>query len=420
MPDVPTTDEIEGARSSDTHPGTFDESSYKLLRRFLSHDDIISAAQPTERTHGVALPIEYIQTGIANNAGSYRLAIPEAEAMLDRDLIQARTNRNAFMASRNSPIASALSTNLISQEEHDGIVDALSSHHGALGARENDIDSTADILGEITGLGASPSLNDQMIDQATKLNSKDYPGAHSWMQSELGKLKSDGVITVGRNFQQEALNLTSENELFKHINQAIHNGHQLGITYRGYKDLDAKSRTIVPTMAWFNPKNNGLYVRAYDPDVLDDDGNVSGGWRTFRGSNMFGASQSTRSELQLPEDPDMPELTATINDLHSLGALTSLTSPEIKRAESTGCSCGTSSGLHSVKCYQDMASKLVKHYNAQMVSSCVSPVAGESPDTISPETLASFIATRRKLEIARNAGDSVFFPNAYVPARHGL
>lgn len=410
---APSVEETEQARSSDIDPGTFDSSSYRILRKFLPHQQIIDAMRPAESRHGAGIPIEYLHQALANNRGNYDYAVAEAESYLDRDLVQAQANRSAFLGSRSSTISQALSNTMLTQEDHDSICDHLVAHHAKLAQRSGSLPESVDLFGRMVASVESP---ENLIDNIEKWDGNDYPGAHEWQQSEIGKLKTGSVIHAGINTESGATNLLSEYDIFNHINHAIHNGEQMNIKYRGKSDFDTRARSIVPTHAWMDPQRGSLYVRAYDPNAVNADG-MPGGWRTFRGSGISGMSSRYPKAVELPEDTDAPEIDSKLRSMFFDGHTTSLEEPRATSSEH--CSCGTADGLHTVGCYQSMASKLVKHYTAQLVSACASPSAGETPKIISPQTLSNLVATKRKLAIATQASESAFFPYAYSKDRHG-
>lgn len=403
-------EEIDEARSADIDPGTFDASSYKLLRRFLPHQQIIEAMQPDDSRHGVGIPLEYLYQALANNRGNYDYAVGEAESYLDRDALQAQVNRSAFMGSRSSPISKALSTNLLDQESHDEICDHLADHHATLAARSGDSSESNNLF---SGMVPTKSVLDG--DNIENWDGQDYSGAHNWMQSEIGKLKASPIIQAGFSTDSGVTNLMSDYDIFNHINKAIHSGEQLSIKYRGYKDPIARTRTIVPSHAWIDPKG-GMYIRAYDPNSVGDDG-IPGAWRTFRGSGVSGMSTSQPLSSQPRADADASKTESIIQSLDYDGYDTSLNAP--RKNSKSQCYCSKPNGLHTLPCYENMSKKLIKHYTAQLVSACVNPVAGESPRTISPQTIAKLISTRRKLAIATRASESAFFPYAYSKDRHG-
>lgn len=414
MPDI-NPEDIEQARSLDVHPGTFDDSSYKLLRKFISHDEITGAMEPTEARRGVGVPVEYLQTSLANNNGDLPRALDEAEALIDRDYIQAATNRNVYTQARNSPITAYLSSNLLSQSDHDDLCDLLSGHQAVLGSRSDDLGESTELFEQMTPITGDDSL----IDRVSGWNNQNYRGAHNWMQSEIGKLKSDGVIHAGKVPGDDGIALLSEHDLFKRIHRSIHRGEKLNINYRGVNDSGPVSRTIAPTAAWFHPENRGLYVRAYDPDAITEGVDEPGGWRTFRGGRMLGATPAGSRDFDLPEDNEAEMIASGMRTLHNKGGVTSLLPPREGISQHCSCPNQSSRGLHTVECYQNMAEKLINHYTAQLVSSCVNPVAGEDPSTISPETLKKFISTRRKRDIAIKAAESALYPVSYSQARHG-
>jgi len=347
-------------------------------------------------------------------------------------------------------MARAMSENLLTQSEHDAICESLKQHHIILGNRSPNVPDSIDTFSRMVP-GEHP---EELVDRVQGWNDKKYARAHEWIGSQIDKLKSGSVITPMLSTSYGKTPILNVHDVFQHMNRAIHGDKQLGITYMGAKDLEPKHRVVAPTHAWFDPTTGRAYIRAYDKLAQDDpQGNPEkfGAWRTFRAdgiksmSTLFKQGIINHPDNPYPADPD-PEaenLNAKLRSISFNNGITSMDAPDMREPNCTcgdptsarhysqclvksgylgsdnKCSCGTSDGLHTVECYQDMASKLIKHYTAQMVSSCVNPVPGEDVDTISPETLSSFISTRRKLGIATQVASSAFFPEDYSEQRHG-
>ena len=429
---------VDEARAADIDDGTFDDSIYNMLSRFIPHEQIMDAMKPSSGAHGVGIPPEYLYTALANNRGNYDYALEEARSYLDRDKIIAQASRKA----RNAPtVARAMSENLLTQTDHDSICDSMKAHHKVLGSRPNNIPDSIDTFSRMVP-GERP---EELVDRTQGWNDKNYARAHEWISSQIDKLKSGSVITPMLTTSYSKTPILNAHDVFNHIHRAIHNDQQLVINYIGAKDLEPRSRSIVPTHAWFDPTSGKAYIRAYDRTAQDDPvGNPEkfGAWRTFRADKVTGMSPMYKRAMETHPDDEAPALDAKLRSISFNNGITSLGEPGAREASCTcgaeggyhrmgcmiksglssgesHCSCGTSDGLHTVECYQDMASKLIKHYTAQMVSSCVNPVPGEDVDTISPETLSSFISTRRKLGIATQAASSAFFPEDYSEQRHG-
>jgi hypothetical protein len=429
---------VDEARAADIDSGTFDDSTYHMLSRFLPHEKIMDALKPSSGAHGVGIPVEYLYTALANNRGNYEYALDEARSYLDRDKIIAQASRNA----RNAPtLARAMSENLLTQPEHDNICESLKAHHSVLGGRSSDLPDSVGLFSRMVP-GEHP---EELVDRVQGWNDKKYSRAHEWMGSQIDKLKSGSVITPMITTSYSKTPILNVHDVFNHIHRAIHGDQQLAINYMGANDLEPRGRAIVPTHAWFDPVSGRAYVRAYDKTAQDDpEGSPEkfGAWRTFRADKITGMSPTYKRAIETGPDAEAPAMDAKLRSISFNNGITSLDKPDTREPSCTcgaeggyhrmgcqiksgfvgsgsHCSCGSTDGLHTVECYQDMASKLIKHYTAQMVSSCINPVPGEDVDTISPETLSSFISTRRKLGIATQAASSAFFPEDYSEQRHG-
>ena len=409
--------EIEQARSADVDPGTFDSSVYKELRKHTSHDEIMEAMQPNAQRHGVGIPLEHLLTALVNNNGDYDYAVPEAESYLDSDLLQTQLNHRQSRTVNNGSSFRTMLSGLLSQEDHDAICDSLSSHHEHLASRPDTLPESSQLFDRVIGSsGFSPSDRLGIIDRVEDWNSKDYPGAHHWIQSEIARIKSGHVMTIPGIENPQDLSGDSRSGLFRHIHKIINDGGQLDITYRGNNDFAPRVRSIVPTYIYHHPKYDSLYIRAYDPHTIDENGN-KGSWRTFRGDRVSAVSGGYGRNVEVPDDPDEEEIRKQITFLHQNNGLTSMIPHEM--LGSHHCSCGSTDGLHTLDCYQKMSSRLIDHYTAQLFSSCYDP--GKQPISeglVSPSTVGNFISTRRKLDAAINVAESGLFPYSYDPDRH--
>jgi len=87
------------------------------------------------------------------------------------------------------------------------------------------------------------------------------------------------------------------------------------------------------------------------------------------------------------------------------------------------CECTTNQerGMpHTVKCYNNMADKLIQHYSMKLIDASkheqgVDPV---DSDVITPNRLADFISAKRKLSIATDLADSALYPFGYSKDRY--